>query len=143
MAVSAWIICSGLIGKEEVEQVRLEEGCQRYIEKALPPILESWNFAEWKRRASSELLASSNLKRLAKEFKDYPKLLGEPKRISKPVGRVVVDESGGISETLGLYTVSCRFEMGHADIAVRVVKRKGGWKFQQFMIRSDALPSSD
>ena len=143
MAMGAWWICTGLIGTHEVENARLDEDCKRYLSKALPPILNTWSFPEWSRRSTTELKASVNLKKWERDFKDYRRLFGELRRVTKPVGRIAVDDSGGVTETLGLYTVSCRFEKGTADIAMKLVKRQGGWKFQQFLIRSDMIVSDD
>lgn len=143
MAITSWWICTGLIGQQEVENQQLDEDCQRYIEKALPRILRSWNFDEWKLRATAELQASVNMKRLQRDYKGYRTLFGEFRRVSRPVGKIMVDNSGGVPETLGIYSVSCRFEKGNADIAMKLVKRRGGWKFQQFMLRSDMVVTDD
>lgn len=143
MAAASWVICTGLIGKKEYENVKLEEDCVRYIERALPKILRNWSYAEWKSRASSELLLSVNHKRFQRDFKENRQVFGYLRQIRTPVGRVEVDTRGGVSETIGYYTSPVRFEMGSADIAMRLVKRAGGWKFQQFSVRSDLTPLAD
>ena len=143
MAVASWWICSGLIGKKEAEIVHLETDCVRYIEKALPQIVGVWSYPEWKSRATVELLNSLKQKRVKKDFVSYRRVFGELKRLERPIGRVDVDNTGGVPETYGYYTASAKFATGRANIAMRLVKRAGGWKFQQFRIRSEATAAAD
>lgn len=143
MAMASWWICTGLIGKKDADSARLESDCVRYIEKALPPIVETWDYAQWKARVSSEFFISEKPKRVQKDFKTYRAVLGELRGIERPIGQVDEDHRGGVTEIIGYYSARARFEFGSANIVMRLVKRGGGWKFQQFRVRSDALPSAD
>lgn len=143
MAMASWWICNSLLGRGEAENVRLETDCVRYIEQALPAIVHKWSYFEWKRRATSELQMSVNLKEVQQRFRDYPTQLGTVRMIGHPIGRVEVDDRGGINETIGYYTSTMRCSKGYADVAMRLCKRAGGWKFQAFSIRSAAVPDED
>lgn len=143
MAVAAWCICTGLIGKGEVENFRLEDDCVRFIRKSLPKILNDWSVSEWKVRATNELKLSVKMKDVEKRFKENRRTFGAIRQIRSTNGHVDVDNSGGVPETVGYYTSTVRFEGGTADVAMRIVKRAGGWKFQQFSVRSDMATRDD
>lgn len=141
-AASLWI-CTGLIGAKEATTVRNETDCVRWISRALPAILTDWNLEAWESRASTELRNSVRKAQVDKDFKLYRRVLGGLVRMEKPVGRVETDDRGGVQETIGYYTTYARFEHGSSNIAMRLVKRSGGWKFQQFKVRSELIPSRD
>lgn len=139
MGVASYYICLVLIGPEVKDHAKLEAACITYLQRALPPILTTWDIEEWRSRSSSELITSTNVKKLTKQFAVNKKYLGEFRGMDVPTGYVVVDNSGGINETLGFYSTRARFQVGSADISVRMVKRGGGWKFQKFYIRTDVV----
>ncbi len=143
MAAASWWICTTVIGQKEATLARDETDCVRYIKKALPQIITTWDYEEWNVRASSELQNSVRPKRVKANFANYKRMFGEMLDFETPIGRVETDDRGGIHETVGFYTAFARFENGRANITMRLVKRAGGWKFQQFRVRSDMVPSGD
>lgn len=139
MGVASYYICMWLIGPEVANKAKLEQGCAAYVSRAVPPIVSHWSIEQWKARATTEQLAATNIKKLTNEFATNRKYLGEFRGMDNPTGYVVVDNSGGVPETIGYYSTRARFRMGSADLTMRLVKRGGGWKFQKFNIRTDAV----
>lgn len=137
MGVASYYMCLVLIGPEVKDLARLEAECTSYLQRALPPILTTWDIDEWRSRSSVELITSTKVGKLQKQFAANEKYLGEFKGMDKPTGNVVVDNSGGINETLGFFSTRARFQAGSADISLRLVRRGGGWKFQKFYLRTD------
>lgn len=139
MGVAAYYICITMIGPGVVSQVELERGCSDYVRRALPPILSTWSVKEWRARSSSELIASTNLKKLEEQFKLNKRHFGDYRGMDTPTGYVVVDNRGGVNETIGYYSTTARFKIGSAHVNMRLVNRGGGWKFQKFSMRADFL----
>jgi hypothetical protein len=139
MGVASYYICLVLIGPEVKDLAWLESECTSYLQRALPPILTTWDIEQWRSRSSVELITATKVAKLQKQFAANDKYLGEFKGMDKPTGRVVVDNTGGINETIGFYSTRARFDVGSADISLKLVKRGGGWKFQKFYIRTDVL----
>ncbi len=142
MAALSWYICSSMIGHREAASYRLEEDCERYVRKAVPAILEKWDFEAWRSRCAGELLETLKMPRERRRFKDYKALFGEFRHAEEPRGSVVSDTSAGIVDISGYYTVPVRFSRGRADVTMKLIKRAGGWKFQRFMLRSDLIDSA-
>lgn len=139
MGVAAYYICIAMIGPDVVNQHELERGCADYIQRALPPIVSTWSTQEWRERASSEMILATNMKKLEAQFKTNHKYFGEYRGMDAPTGYVVVDNRGGVSETIGYYSTIARFKIGSAHVNMRLVNRGGGWKFQRFTVRADFL----
>lgn len=137
MGVAAYYICLNLIGPEIANHEKLEQGCADYVQKALPIIISSWSIDAWRERSSSELIVSTNVKKLTRQFNVYRKFLGEFRGMEVPTGYVIVDNSGGVNETIAFYSTRARYQVGSVDITLRLVKRGGGWKLQKFNVRSD------
>lgn len=137
MAVAAYAVCLRIIGPEVASHAKLEQSCGDYVTRALPLIINSWSVDAWRERSSNELIASTNIRKLERQFKTNRKFLGEFKGMDIPTGYVVVDKFGDFEETVGYFSTRARYRVGSADITMKLVKRSGGWKLQKFNVRTD------
>jgi hypothetical protein len=139
VSIVSWLLCVGLIGRERGSFVKYDEDAKRYLKKALPKVATNWNYNQWRARAASELIISTNHKKLKKDFAHYEQTLGKLKRMEEPYGNITYQDIHGDRIMIGTYTCRLVYQNSTADVAVKLVRRGGGWKFQQFSVRSEMI----
>lgn len=140
LAGLSWLIASSLIGPEFVELDYQDRAARDYIKRALPKIVDKWDFKALEARTTGEQHVSENWKLMPGKFKAYRESLGPSEYFDTLDGAVEIDK---ITDTVqGTYTQRVKFKFAMADIAVAVVKRNGAWKISRFSVRSAALPAA-
>jgi hypothetical protein len=142
LAFVSWLICNGLIGSEQLRQDQEEAAARKYVLRAIPYVTDSWDISALEERSAGEMKASSVWQTYPTKFKIYKQKLGPALAYGDIVGSIEFDEVYGSEIIIGIYNQRVRFKRGVGEIAVRIVKREGGWKFQQFSVRSAILPAA-
>ncbi|HZH97855.1 MAG TPA: hypothetical protein VEX38_02695 [Fimbriimonadaceae bacterium] len=139
VSIISWLLCVGLIGRERGSFAKYDEDARRYLKKAIPKVAADWNYNQWRVRAASELIISTNQKKVKKDFANYRDSLGKLKRMEEPYGNIDYQDVYGERIMIGTYTCRLIYANSTADVAVKLVRRGGGWKFQGFAVRSEMI----
>ncbi len=142
LAGLSWLICMNLIGADQLHYDHQQRAALDYVKRAVPRIIEKWDFQALKDRTTPELQVSDSWKKMPGKFRLYKKELGKVIEYQDLVGTIELDTTSGEELLLGAYAQRARFQHGTGDIAVVVIKRNGSWKLHRFSVRSAILPAN-
>ena len=110
-----------------------------YSDQATIAVVQHWNAAALKDRASPELLASIKPDQLASLFHWFG-TLGALKSVAPCSGQVNVNVTIVSGRTTsGQFTCNAKFESGDATVSLLIFKNQGKWQIAGFRVNSPAL----
>lgn len=142
LAGLSWLICTNLIGADQLHYDYQQRAAVDYVKRAIPRIVDKWDFQALKDRTTPELHVSETWKNMPAKFRLYKSELGKVQEYKDLIGSVELDTTSGEELLLGSYTQRAQFVHGSGDIAVVVIKRNGSWKLHRFSVRSAVLPAN-
>lgn len=137
----SWLVCTNLIGPDKLYYDQQRRATEDYLKRAIPKIVDTWDYKALEERTTPELHVSGSWKRMPEKFRIYKKELGKVTEYQNMLGSVELDASTGEDIVLGSYSQRAVFQHGVGDIAVVVIKRNGSWKLSRFSVRSAVIPA--
>jgi hypothetical protein len=119
----------------------LDRQARTYVTEALPTIYTRWDFEALKRRASRQLLQSTDFDYSGREmFRTFERALGSLKSAAAAKGGpdIAWKSDAPVRGVYADYSVRARFERGEAQLQFVVVKEDGAWRIAGFRIESPA-----
>jgi uncharacterized protein YneF (UPF0154 family) len=143
VAILAFGCCGGVffLGKKAVtgyEQTDTE--ATQYADKALPPILQNWDYKLVEKQATPEFLRDQPDAIVATYFDLYKKNLGKFQSIT-PSRMVRVNAYSGTNGamTRALVQANASFYRDNGVVTLDMIKRDGKWAINGFYIKSKIL----
>lgn len=132
----------GLVGDFAYQGIQFDASGKAYVERSVPPIISSGSESALLQRASPRLLQEIHARR-----SDYDALFRKLRALGPMQSFGPVEGQSNVSlATLhgkvitAHYVADAIFARGAAQIKVRLVRRSGRWRFQQFDVYSP-MPS--
>lgn len=137
----SWLVCTNLIGADQLYFDQQKRATEDYLKRAIPKIVDKWDYKALEERTTAELHVSGSWKRMPEKFRIYKKELGRVTEYQTMLGSIELDASTGEDIVVGSYSQRATFQRGVGDIAVVVIKRNGSWKLSRFSVRSAVVPA--
>ncbi len=116
----------------------LDKESKAYVDEVVPIILADLNQETLFKYASPELINSASQEEFDKLFKWFKKL-GEFMYYEESTGEVHMQYTPKGKTISAQYIAKVEFESGPASVAIRIIKKDGGWKIFNFRINSKVL----
>ena len=91
----SWLVCSNLIGSDQLYYDQQRRATEDYLKRAIPKIVDKWDYEALRQRTTPELHVSESWKRMPEKFRIYKKELGQVTEYQEMLGSIELDASTG------------------------------------------------
>ncbi|MEI9998629.1 MAG: hypothetical protein WDO13_05410 [Verrucomicrobiota bacterium] len=128
-----------LVGFAVFENWRLDKSSHRYVEGAIPPIVDHWSKDELEKRESPDFGQGTSDADLARLFAKFSRL-GAVRGYHDAIGEASIRLTSGGLRITAAYRMDAIFQNGPASILVSLVRINHQWAIAGFRVDSPLFP---